>query len=130
MKNSRTDDRELSRREFSVEALTALFAGVVITVTACDDDGGPVTVGPGGFGSGEIGTISENHAHTATVDSVQLAAGNAVSIDIRGGADHPHTVTLSATEVGQIRDGQRVTTTSTTDASAAFGTHSHTVTFN
>ena len=128
MKNSPTDDREISRREFSVEALTALFAGVVITVTACDSDGGPVTVGPGG--SGEAGTISANHGHTATVESVQLTAGNAVSIDIRGSADHPHTVTLSATEVGQIRDNQRVTTTTTTDASAAFGTHAHTVTFN
>jgi hypothetical protein len=129
MPNSRTDDRELSRREFSVEALTALFAGVVITVTACDDDGGgALTVGPGGDSAS--GSISANHAHVATVTSVDLNAGNAVTLDIRGQADHPHTVSLTAAEVVQIRDGQRVTKTSTTDASASFGTHSHTVTFN
>jgi hypothetical protein len=128
MPNSRTDNRELSRREFSVEALTALFAGVVITVAACDDnDGGGTIVGPGGSASG---TISANHAHVATVTSVELTAGNDVTLDIRGQADHPHTVSLTAGEVVQIRDGQRVTKTSTSDASAAFGTHSHSVTFN
>ena len=131
MPNSSNDERELSRREFSADALMALFAGVVITVTACDDDngGGSVIVGPGG-GSDRTGSVSANHAHTAVVTSAQLTAGNAVSLDIRGGADHPHTVTLSAAEVIQIRDGQRVSTSSTTDASALFGTHAHTVTFN
>jgi hypothetical protein len=128
MTNNRTDDRELSRREFSVEALTALFAGVVITVTACDDNGGSVVVGPGG--TGRTGSISENHAHTATVTSVELTAGNAVTLNIRGSADHPHTVDLTAAEVVQIRDGQRVSKTSSTDSSAAFGTHLHSVTFN
>ncbi|MGH9238160.1 MAG: hypothetical protein ACRD3G_08990 [Vicinamibacterales bacterium] len=130
MPNSRTDERELSRREFSLEALSVLFAGVAITVTACDDDGGgSVIVGPGGSGS-ETGAISANHGHEAIVSSGELTAGNAITRDIRGSADHPHIVSLSATEIVQIRDGQRVTTTSTTDASAAFGTHSHVVTFN
>src|SRR5688572_23746421 len=128
MPNSRTDEREISRREFSVEALTALFAGVVITVAACDDDGGSAVVGPGG--TGEVGSISENHAHVATVTNVQLNAGNAVTLDIRGQADHPHILDLSAAEVVQVRDGQRVTRSTTTDPSAAFGTHSHVVTFN
>ena len=129
MPNNRTNERELSRREFSLEALAALFAGVVITVTACDDDGGSVVVGPGGSGS-ETGAVSANHGHEATVSSAELTAGNAVTRDIRGSADHPHIVSLSAAEIVQIRDGQRVTTTSTTDASAAFGIHSHVVTFN
>ena len=128
MPNSRTDERELSRREFSLEALSVLFAGVAITITACDD-GGPVSVGPGGNGA-EAGAISANHGHEANISSTELTAGNAISRDIRGSADHPHIVSLSAAEIVQIRDGQRVTTTSTTDASAAFGTHSHVVTFN
>lgn len=128
MTNTRTGDRELSRREFSVEALTALFAGVVITVTACGDDGGPVNVGPGGTAGS--GSVSANHGHVATVASVDLDAGNAVTLDIRGSADHPHTVILTAAEVVQIRDRQRVSKTSTTDDSAAFGAHLHTVTFN
>jgi hypothetical protein len=130
MPNNLTNERELSRREFSIEALTALFAGVAITITACDDDngGGSVIVGPGG--GDRTGTVTANHGHTATVLSVDLTAGNAVSLDIRGTADHPHTVTLTGAQVVQIRDGQRVSTTSTTDASAQFGTHLHTVTFN
>jgi hypothetical protein len=128
MTTSRTDNRELSRREFSVEALTALFAGVVITVTACDDDGSTLVVGPGG--ADVSGSISANHGHVATVTSVELAAGNTVALSIRGTADHPHTVTLSASEVVQIQNRQRVTATSTTDVSQAFGTHAHTVTFN
>src|SRR5687767_11725861 len=122
MTHSRTDERELSRREFSIEALTALFAGVVITVTACDDDGGPVTVGPGSGGSG-TGSVSANHAHVATVLTVDLNAGNAVTLDIRGQADHPHTISLTGAEVVQIRDGQRVTKVSTTDTSTTFGIH-------
>jgi hypothetical protein len=128
MTNSPHDDRELSRREFSIEALTALFAGVVITVTACDDNGGSVTVGPGG--SSGTGSVSLNHGHVATVTSMELTAGNAVTLNIRGNADHPHSVDLTAAEVVQIRDGQRVTKTSSTDSSAAFGIHEHTVTFN
>lgn len=128
MTNSKNGDRELSRREFSIEALTALFAGVVITVTACDDDGGPVNVGPGGTTG--TGSVSANHGHVATVLSVDLDAGNAVTLDIRGSADHPHTVVLSSAEVVQIRDRQRVSKVSTTDGSAAFGPHQHTVTFN
>jgi hypothetical protein len=130
MTNSWKGDQELSRREFTVEGLMTLFAGVVITVTACGgDDGGPANVGPGGANN-EVGIVSDNHAHSATVLSADLTAGNAVTLDIRGGADHPHTVVLSATEVVQIRDGQRVAKASSTDPSAAFGVHQHTVTFN
>jgi hypothetical protein len=126
MPNSHSDDRDLSRREFSIEALTALFAGVVITVTACGGDDNPTgpNLTPGS------GNVSANHGHTATVSSVDLSAGNAVTLDIRGSADHPHTVVLTGAEVGQVRDGQRVSKTSSTDGSAAFGTHSHIVTFN
>ena len=107
----------------------ALFAGVAITVTACggdDYDGGPT--GPGV--DGRAGAVSDNHGHVATVTSVEITAANAVTLQIRGSADHPHTVALSSTEVVQIGGGTRVSKTSSTDASAAFGTHAHTVTFN
>jgi len=56
---------------------------------------------------------------------MQLTAGAGVVLDIRGGADHPHTVDLSADEIARIRGGQRVTKQSSTDAA-----HRHTVTFN
>ena len=130
MSQTRTQD-SLTRREFSLESLRMLFAGVAVTVTACGSDGGDGPTAPGGGGGGnETGSISANHNHTATVTAVQLTAGNAVTLDIRGTSDHPHTVELTAAEVVQIRDGQRVTKNSSTDPSASFGTHLHTVTFN
>jgi hypothetical protein len=46
-------------------------------------------------------------------------------MDIRGGGDHPHTVTLSAAQVTTIGTGGRVTVTSTTEDA-----HNHSVTFN
>jgi hypothetical protein len=128
MKHNSTASRELTRREFSVESLMALFAGVAITVTACGGDSSS-PVAPGS--SDEVGSVSANHGHSATVTSVQLTAGNTVTVDVtRGTGDHAHTLVLSAAEVVQIRDGQRVSKDSSTDASAAFGTHLHTVTFN
>ena len=124
--HTRTD----CRRKLLLTTLTALIAGVALTVTACDDDGvASLTVGPGG-GSDRQASIANNHGHVATLTAAQLSAGAAVSLDIRGTADHSHIVGLGGAEVVQIRQGQRVTTTSSTDNSAAFGTHSHTVTFN
>ena len=126
METTPSNDRSLTRREFSVESLMALFAGIVITVTACDDDSSPTAPST----SDRVGSVSANHGHTATILSMQLTAGSGVTLNIRGTADHPHSVDLTAAEVVQIRDGQRVSKTSSTDPSAAFGTHLHTVTFN
>ena len=69
--------------------------------------------------------MSANHGHVATVTSAALQAGGAVSLNIRGSADHDHTVDLTTTEVGQVAGGTRVTKTSSSDAG-----HVHTVTFN
>jgi len=124
---SQTSERELSRREFTVESLMALFAGVAITVTATacggDDDN------PSAPDGSRTASISANHGHSATVTSVQINAGNAVTLTL-GGSDHSHTVDLTAAEVVQIGNGTRVSKQSTSNASAGFGTHDHTVTFN
>lgn len=117
---------ELTRRDFTVEALMALFAGVAITVTGCGDDDDD----PGPSNQNRTGAVSANHGHTATVTSAQITAGNDVQLNIQGSADHPHTVNLTGAEVTQIGSGQRVSVQSSTDASATFGTHPHTVTFN
>ena len=128
---SRMDDTTnsndgVTRRDFSVGALMALFAGVVITVTDCGGDDSPT----GPTNQDRAGTVSANHGHAATVTSVQITSGDAVQLNIQGSADHPHTVDLTAAEVTQIGNGQRVSKPSSSDASSAFGTHSHTVTFN
>jgi hypothetical protein len=116
--------RSQTRREFTVESLTAMFAGVLVTVSACND-------APTAPGSGDrLGGVGANHGHVARVTAVQLNDGNAVVLDIRGSADHPHSVELSAGEVVQIRDGLRVTKSSSSNSSPTTFAHDHTVTFN
>ena len=123
--------RALSRREFTVESVLAMLAGVTITITGCGSSSptSPSTATGGGgttTQSGDVsGTISANHGHTAVVQAAQITAGNGVSLDIRGNADHTHTVTLSADQIRSIGARQRVSVESTNSQS-----HEHTVTFN
>ena len=127
------DDQLLSRRQFTRESVLALLSGVVITVTGCGSDSSspttPSTGGDGGNGGGNAGgvdgTVSANHGHLATVTDAQVNAGNDVSLDIRGNADHSHTVNLTGAELTQIGNGQQVVVTSTNSQA-----HNHRVTFN
>ena len=121
------DPTSPERRAFTVQSLMAMLAGVTITITGCrDGDDSPTSPSPG---NGRTGSVSVNHGHTAVVTSAQLMAGNAVSLNIRGTATHPHTVELSAAEVDQIAGGQRVSKTSSTEDSPDAGRHNHIVTF-
>jgi hypothetical protein len=121
----------LGRREFSAAAVMALLSGVAISISGCGDDSPtspstmPGTGGNPGGTSDKTGAISGNHGHSAVVTNVQLTSGGAVRLDIRGTADHPHTLDLSAAEVGAIAATQRVEKESSNDAG-----HRHTVTFN
>ncbi len=130
------DDQLLSRRQFTRESVLALLSGVVITVTGCGSDSGSPTTpstggdgGNGGGGGGNVGgvdgTVSANHGHIATVTDAQVDAGNDVSLDIRGNADHTHTVNLTGAELTQIGNGEQVVVTTTTTQA-----HMHRVTFN
>jgi hypothetical protein len=126
--------RTLGRREFTVASAMAVLSGVAITVTGCGGGSGsggsptapsaPAAPAPGA-GADKVGTVSSNHGHSAVITGAALTAAGALSLDITGTADHPHTVTLSADEVQQIAAAARVSKDSSTDAS-----HSHTVTFN
>ena len=130
------DTLMIGRREFSAAAIMALLSGVTISMTGCgggsssptspspSSGGGGGTAG-GGTSSGKTGAVSANHGHTAVVTNVELTAGGAVRLDIRGSADHPHTVDLTAAEVAAIATGQRLSKDSSSDAG-----HNHTVTFN
>jgi hypothetical protein len=124
------EHRTLDRREFTLQSAMAILSAATITISGCGGGSSPApspnpnpnpNPGPGDVS----GTIDGNHGHTATISSAVLTAGNAIQLDIRGGADHPHTVSLSAAEVSMIGARQRVVKTSTNDQA-----HSHTVTFN
>jgi hypothetical protein len=131
------DQSGLSRREFTVAAALAALSGVAITITACGGGGYSPTssTGSGGGASGgttsgsasgdKVGVISANHGHSAVITAAQLTAAGALRLDIRGNADHTHTVEVSAAEVAAIAGGTKTSKESSTDSS-----HSHTVTFN
>lgn len=115
----------LDRREFTVQTALALLAGVTITVSGCGgdtDNRSPTSPTGQQDVAANIGT---NHGHAATIRAAELTAGNEVSLDIRGQADHPHSVQLTSDEVRRIAQRQQVSKTSSTD-----NFHSHTVTFN
>jgi hypothetical protein len=126
--------REISRREFNQASMTALFVGMSVWVGACgsgNDTNNSVTSptptggSPAGTSADKAGAVGSNHGHVATITSAQQQASGAATLNIRGTANHDHTVDLSAGEVAQIAAVTRVTKNSSSDSG-----HSHSVTFN
>jgi len=126
--------RALSRREFTVESVLALLAGVTITIAGCGGSDGPTSPSTNTSGGGTTttttqqdvnGVISANHGHVATVTAARITAAQAFSLDIQGNATHNHTVQLSSDQLRAIAARQQVVVTSSTDVG-----HDHTVTFN
>lgn len=139
------DRGKLSRREFTLSVPSALAAlsGVAITISGCGDSAPSTTSTtpspsapspPPGGPVGATGFVSANHGHRATITSAELSAGDALTLDISGDADHPHTVELSEADVMAISAGQRVTrSASVLEDDPLYpnvDTHAHTVTFN
>ncbi len=125
-------DRDgLDRREFTVAAVLAALSGVTITISGCGGGGGssnptnPNPVPSTNPGDKAASSISGNHGHMAVIEAARLNSPSTVALDIRGSADHPHSVELTAAQVQQIAANQRVSKESTVDQA-----HSHTVTFN
>ena len=122
------ESKHATRREFTAQAVMALLSGATITISSCGGGSSPNSPSPppsSGGGSSFNGAVADNHGHTAVVTAAQISAAQAVSLQIRGSADHPHTVDLTIPEVVQIGAGGRVTKTSSAD-----GGHTHVVTFN
>lgn len=120
-------DPESPERRAFTRSILVLLAGVTVTIAGCDDNDSPTAPG---LGANVSGSISANHGHAAVITGAQLTASNAIVLNIRSTATHPHTVELSAQEVGQIAARERVSKLSSTDDSPDAGRHSHTVSFN
>jgi hypothetical protein len=122
---------DFSRREFTAASVMALLAGVTITISGCGGGSSSPsspspTPSPTPAPSGDkTGVVSANHGHVAVVTAAQITAAGSVLLDIRGMADHTHSVELSATQVQQIGAGATVAQISSNNLS-----HDHTVTFN
>jgi hypothetical protein len=112
----------VDRREFTLKSALALLSGVVITSSGCGGEDVPAGPTPP---TDRTADISNNHGHAAVVTGAQLSASNDLVLDIRGGSDHPHAVTLSRSELDTIAAGRQVVKISSTNQF-----HAHTVTFN
>lgn len=118
---------QLTRREFTAEAVLAMLSGVTVTVVGCGGGGG--VTGASAVPPKEA-MITANHGHQGSVSGAQLSAGNAVVVDIRGTSDHTHQVELTSAEVRQIASGARVAKGSSRSFASDVGTHEHTCIFN
>jgi hypothetical protein len=127
---------QIDRREFTLRSALALLGGVTITITEGCGGGGGSSYGGGGSPTAgnpppantqndTVGVISDNHGHQAVITSAQLLAGGALSLDIRGTADHSHTVSLSGDDLVSIRSQQTVAKQCSTGSA-----HTHMVTFS
>lgn len=125
-RDQQPDPASPERRAFTRQSVLALLSGVAVTIACGDDTESPTSPSPGGI----TGSVSANHGHSAAITDAQLTASNSVALQIQGSATHPHTVELSAQEVGQIAARQRVSKASSTNDSPDAGLHSHTVIFN
>lgn len=124
-----------TRREFTAQTALAMLSGVAITLSSCSGSNSstaPSTTStpPSPPAGANVGVVGANHGHTAVITAAELTAANAVSLDISGSANHPHSVNLTDTEVGQIAGGARVIKASSNNDGAGFGNHAHSVTFN
>lgn len=117
----------LTRREFTLDAALALLAGCVITIS---EGCGKSSTNPSEPPPTDItGVISANHNHSAVITAAQITTGAAVTLNIQGTAAHPHTVALSQADLASLKSRRSVSKDSSTDQSATFGLHAHSVTF-
>ena len=119
-----SDDNLLTRREFTVEWALAVLATATITISGCSDSNESNPMAPTQQGDVQ-GSVSANHGHVAVVTRAQMTSANAIAVDIRGQATHPHLIELTASQLTTISNSGRVSVNSSTDEG-----HSHTVTFN
>jgi hypothetical protein len=111
-------------RVYAGRTLLAVVLCSTLAFVGCGDDDESPT-GPSGVTQDVSGVIANNHGHTAVVTAAQISAGRAITIDIRGTADHSHTLDLTNDDMVRLQQRQRVER----DVSAN-NTHTHRVTFN
>lgn len=104
---------------------------VMLLLQACGgggggDGGGSTPTATPSTGTGSCsstgGAISGNHGHSLSIPRADLDSTVSRSYSILGTAGHDHTITLSATQLSQLKAGTAVTVTSTTDSA-----HDHSV---
>ena len=124
-------EHRIDRRAFNVAWAYALLGGAAITISCGGSDSASPAAPSGGNNttpptSGEKeGSVSNNHGHRAVITAAQLNAGGALDLNIQDTGTHGHMLSLTAAEVVNIRNGQRLSKVTSNEQS-----HTHTVTFN
>lgn len=105
----------ISRKMFLVQLVGS---GWVLGSAGCGGGGGDAAPAPApapaGGGGGCSATITDNHGHVLTISAADLNSAVAMTYDIRGSADHTHSVTFSAAQLAQLKAGTTVAVSSTT----------------
>ena len=92
------EQRQLDRREFTLQSAMAILSAATITISGCGGDSSPApspspNPNPNPGPTDVTGTVAGNHGHSAVITSAQITAANGMQLSITGVADHPHTVT-------------------------------------
>ena len=132
------EDEGVSRRTFTLEAALAVLGSVTISISGCREAADPVSPDPAPTPTAapaptptpvpladKTGVFLANHGHVAVIAAAQLTLRGALRLDIRGTANHPHILELSAEEIAAIADSHQVGKESSEEKG-----HTHYVTFN
>lgn len=106
---------DISRKQF-VE--TMVSGSALLLLSSCGGGGsynGGAAPAPSPMQSNSCNPaqIADNHGHSLIIPLSDLDSTTAKTYDIHGSADHTHTVTLSATQLAQLKAGAMVAVTST-----------------
>ena len=72
--------------------------------------------------NGTVGSVSANHGHSVVVTKADVQAGIEKQYNIQGSADHPHTITVSASNFSTLQTNQQIQVTSTSGSG-----HTHSI---
>lgn len=115
----------LTRKQFLLAALETTGAALGLTIlSACGGSSSPSGADAAAASCVQNGTttaIAANHGHVLVVSKQDVAAGADKSYDIRGTADHTHTVALSEEHFHDLAENHAIMTTSSTELSHSHG---------
>lgn len=116
-----------TRKQFLEGATLVTGSGLGLFALGCgggDSSSDEPGSSSGGSTSSEVclTMIGSNHEHQLRLPQADVAAGANKTYDITGGADHGHSVTLTAAQFADLEAGTDVTVTSTSGSG-----HTHSV---
>lgn len=125
--------KDIERRQFVTVALAG-GGSLLLGLQACGG-GGDAGNGSGGLppelsscGNAIAGNHSPGHAFTVALADLSLTTSK--DYDIQGLADHSHIVTLTASNLADLKAGKQVMVTSTSGSSTNYPAHTHSVTIS